>query len=65
MIDRIALGYVVDMLDFVLINFAVFNVADSFVCVGAGFLILALVLDLIKEFKLKRAEAKESGEAEE
>lgn len=65
MIDRIALGYVVDMLDFVLINFAVFNVADSFVCVGAGFLILALVLDLIKEFKLKRAKAKESGEAEE
>ena len=32
--DRALLGYVIDMLDFRLINFAVFNVADSFVCVG-------------------------------
>lgn len=35
MIDRILLGYVVDFIDFRIINFAVFNVADSFVCVGA------------------------------
>lgn len=32
--DRALLGYVIDMLDFCLIHFAVFNVADSFVCVG-------------------------------
>ena len=32
--DRVVLGYVIDMLDFCLINFAVFNVADSFVNVG-------------------------------
>ena len=32
--DRIVLGYVIDMLDFCLINFAVFNAADSFVCAG-------------------------------
>ena len=49
MIDRVALGYVVDFIDFRLINFAVFNGADSFVCVGAGLLILALILDLKKE----------------
>ncbi len=49
MIDRLALGYVIDFIDFRLINFAVFNGADSFVCIGAGFLILALVLDIIKE----------------
>ena len=35
LIDRIWLGYVRDMLDFCLIDFAVFNVADSAVCVGA------------------------------
>lgn len=35
LIDRIYLGYVVDFLDFRLINFAVFNVADSAVVVGA------------------------------
>lgn len=33
-IDRIRLGYVVDLFDFELINFAVFNAADVFVCVG-------------------------------
>ena len=32
MIDRIVLGYVVDFIDFTLINFAIFNVADVFVC---------------------------------
>lgn len=35
LIDRIWLGYVVDMFDFRLINFPVFNVADVFVCIGA------------------------------
>ena len=51
MIDRIALGYVVDFIDFRLINFAVFNGADAFVCVGAGVMILFLVLDIVKEAK--------------
>ena len=55
MIDRIALHYVVDFIDFCLIDFAVFNGADSFVCVGAGLLILAMVLDIVKEAKAQRA----------
>ena len=55
MIDRILLGYVIDFIDFCLINFAVFNGADSFVCVGAGLLILTLVLELIAEVKKERA----------
>ena len=55
MIDRLALGYVIDFIDFRLIDFAVFNGADSFVCVGAGVLILALVLDIIKEIRQKGA----------
>ena len=59
MIDRVLLGYVVDFIDFTLINFAVFNVADSFVCVGAGIMILCLVLDLIKEIKLEKAQKAE------
>ena len=54
MIDRIALGYVVDFIDFRLIDFAVFNGADSFVCVGAGLLVLALVLDIIKDAREKK-----------
>ena len=42
MIDRTLMGYVVDFVDFRLINFAVFNVADIFVCVGCGMLFLWL-----------------------
>ena len=38
LIDRIFYGYVVDFLDFRV--FPIFNVADIFVCVGCGLLIL-------------------------
>ncbi|WP_283675288.1 signal peptidase II [Butyricicoccus sp. Marseille-Q5471] len=34
-IDRIARGFVVDLFDFRLIHFPVFNVADIFICTGA------------------------------
>lgn len=57
MIDRIFLGYVVDFIDCRFINFAVFNGADSFVCVGAGILMLALIRDLIKELKKEKEKA--------
>ena len=39
-IDRVFLGYVVDFLNFYLIDFPVFNVADCFVCIGAGLLVI-------------------------
>ena len=59
MIDRICLGYVVDFLDFCAFpklwkwNF---NIADSFVVVGAGMLMLWMVLDLIREVKEEKAQ---------
>ncbi|BAY27440.1 lipoprotein signal peptidase [Calothrix sp. NIES-2100] len=40
-IDRFILGYVVDFLDFRLINFAVFNMADSFISIGIVCLLIA------------------------
>ena len=63
MIDRTALGYVVDMIHLDIFNetqlFAsvntVFNVADAFVCIGAGVLVLGLVLELIAETKKEKA----------
>lgn len=35
LIDRVFRGFVVDMLEFDFVNFAIFNVADSFVTIGA------------------------------
>lgn len=54
MIDRLRIGYVVDFVDFRLINFAVFNVADSFVTVGAALLVGYLVMELVREGKAER-----------
>ena len=55
MIDRISLKYVVDFIYLDVINFAVFNGADSFVCVGAGLLVLALILEMKNEVKKENA----------
>ena len=56
MIDRTFYGFVVDMIDFCLFDFWVwiFNVADACVCVGAGIVVLGIILDLIKETKKKK-----------
>lgn len=64
MLDRIGIGYVVDFIDFRVINFAVFNVADSFVCVGAGLLMIALVRTLIKEAKAEKEKKAAQAAAE-
>ena len=66
MIDRVWLGYVVDFIDFCAFpriwNY-VFNVADSFVCVGAGFIMLYMILSAVKESKQKsKKEITEDGE---
>ena len=59
MIDRVIFGEVTDFIYFKLINFAIFNGADSFVCVGAGLLVLALILEIKEEYaKQKQNKAK-------
>ena len=64
MIDRTMLGYVVDMIDCRFINFAVFNVADSFVCIGAGLMILYLIILTVKEYKAEKAAKSALAEGE-
>lgn len=69
MIDRVRLGYVVDFIDFYAFDFWVwvFNIADSCVCVGAGLLILYLVIDIVKDSKktiAERALAKDTQKTE-
>lgn len=64
MIDRVALGYVIDFIDFTLIDFAIFNVADSFVSVGACLMILYLILDMVKEYKNTKKTSDEKSKSE-
>ena len=65
MIDRLSTGSVVDFIYVALIDFAVFNVADSFVCVGAGILAVYLILTAIREEKRKSVTPPEPGAGEE
>lgn len=54
MIDRVALGYVIDFIDFCALPglwMWVFNVADSCITIGAGLMALWLVIDMLKEMK--------------
>lgn len=47
-IDRALFGEVVDFLHFVLINFPIFNVADSAITIGVGFIILDTLFEMKK-----------------
>ena len=63
MIDRLLLGYVIDFIDFTLIDFAVFNVADSFVTVGAALMIVLLIAEAVAEWRAERKDKRAaSGE---
>lgn len=62
MIDRIAYGEVIDFIDFCAFPklwMWIFNGADSFVCVGAGMLILWYILAEVRVYK----KTKEGGNA--
>lgn len=54
LIDRVSLGYVIDFIDVRIINFAIFNVADMCITVGAFLLCAAVFI----------AERREKREAE-
>ena len=59
LIDRIADGYVVDYIDFRLINFAVFNLADSYIVVGVVVMAIYILFVEPKEEKIKNQENQE------
>ncbi len=58
LIDRIRLGYVVDFIEPLFIDFAVFNFADCCITVGAFLLIGYQIYDLIRDKKNKKASEK-------
>ena len=61
-IDRIRLHYVVDYIEPLFVNFAVFNFADCLITVGAFALIFYLIYDLIKNTKKSKNTASEGIE---
>ena len=52
LIDRVTRGFVVDFFEFLFMNFAVFNVADIYVCVGIG--LYAVYTFYTEYIKMKR-----------
>ena len=57
-IDRIAYGYVVDFIEPLFMDFAVFNFADCCITVGAFMIIAYEIYEIITEQKKKKAETK-------
>ncbi len=53
-IDRIRLHFVVDYIEPLFIDFAVFNFADCLITVGAFVLMFYLVIDIVKDEKTKK-----------
>ncbi len=54
-IDRIRLKYVVDFIEPLFVDFAVFNFADCLITVGAFALVIYLIIDIIKDGKKHKA----------
>ncbi|NLZ25549.1 MAG: signal peptidase II [Clostridiales bacterium] len=51
LIDRVAFGYVRDFIYLSFIDFPIFNIADMCITIGAFWLIICLIFDLIKEIR--------------
>ena len=64
LVDRTQLGYVRDFFEFTFMDFAIFNIADAFVTVGAIVLIVALILMLVFPSKDKRIPQDDEKEGE-
>lgn len=61
-IDRIRLHYVVDYIEPLFVDFAVFNFADCCITVGAFTLIIYLIIDLVNDIKKEKKLGSESND---
>ncbi len=61
-IDRLLYGHVVDFFNFTFIDFAVFNVADTFITVGVALYAVIFVLSEIKAKKISKHGAENKDE---
>ncbi|HWQ59115.1 MAG TPA: signal peptidase II [Clostridia bacterium] len=60
-VDRLLLGFVRDMFYFELINFAIFNVADASISVGATMLILDLLFFKGRKYVMDKPAKRDDG----
>lgn len=60
LIDRIAQGYVVDYINFLFIDFAIFNFADMLVSVGFVLIVIAMVRIELKARKQKESDVQQT-----
>ena len=63
LIDRVLNGVVVDYINVLFMNFAIFNFADICVCVGVGLLMLVVLLDSFKKEETAKQKADDDGAA--
>ena len=64
LIDRIATGVVVDYINVLFMNFAIFNFADICVCVGVGLLMVWVLFDSYFKEKAEKSVKPESAAPE-
>lgn len=57
LIDRVARGFVVDFIEFTFVDYAVFNVADIFVTIGAVLLVISIIVEIVRETKEKKGQS--------
>lgn len=62
LIDRLALGFVVDYIQVLFVNFPIFNFADCLVTCSAIVLMIYLVYDMVQDIKREKATKAESKE---
>ena len=61
MIDRFFTGYVPDMIEFLFVRFAIFNVADTFLCIGCALTAVSLLANEKKEEKDQETQRKQES----
>ena len=64
LVDRVMNGEVVDYINLLFMNFAVFNFADILVCTGIGLLLLSLLLEELSARKQRKQASAEASPLE-